>query len=81
MATLADAVKHKVLEPYELPDWEHRLPIRPLLVAFEFWDWTDGKNELHDDKLSVGDRTLFESNKSFANFGAHLGFRPAISGK
>jgi hypothetical protein len=29
MATIEDAVKAEVLEPYQLPDWESRLPIRP----------------------------------------------------
>jgi hypothetical protein len=60
MATLADAVTAKVLEVYELPDWEVRLPIRQLWAAFELWDWIDGKHELHDMALAVGRRTLFE---------------------
>jgi hypothetical protein len=60
MATVEDAVAAKVLEPYRLPDWEVRLPIRPLWVAFEFWDWADGRNDLHDMAVGVGRRTLFE---------------------
>ena len=60
MATLGDAVAAKVLEPYQLPDWEARLPIRPLWVAYELWDWIDGKDELHDVGLGVGRRTIFE---------------------
>jgi hypothetical protein len=59
MATIEDAVKAKVLEPYTLPDWESRLPIRRLWVAYEFWDWTD-KDELHDVAHGAGSRTLFE---------------------
>jgi hypothetical protein len=60
MATLEDAVKAKVLEPYTLPDWDLRLPIRPLWVAFVLWDWIDGRDDLHDMALGVGRRTLFE---------------------
>jgi len=60
MATVEDAVAAQVLEPYPLPDWEVRLPIRPVGVAFELWDWIDGKDELHDMALAVGRRTLFE---------------------
>jgi hypothetical protein len=60
MATIDDAVKARIVEPYPLPDWEVRLPIRPLWVAFELWDWIDGKDELHDEALKVGGRTLFE---------------------
>jgi hypothetical protein len=60
MATLEDAVNAKLLEPYELPDWETRLPIRSLWVAFELWDWIDGKDELQDKTQGVGGRTLFE---------------------
>lgn len=59
MATIEDVVKAEVLEPYSLPDWESRLPIRPLWVAYGFWDWTD-KDELHDLAHAVGRRTLFE---------------------
>jgi hypothetical protein len=60
MATVEDAVAAKVLELYQLPDWELRLPIRHLWVAFEFWDWIDAKDDLHDMTFGVGGRTLFE---------------------
>ena len=60
MATIEEAVAAQVLETFPLPDWEGRLPIRPLWVAFELWDWVDGKNELHDMALAIGRRTLFE---------------------
>jgi hypothetical protein len=60
MATVEDAVKAKVLELYELPDWELRLPIRLLWCTFVLWDWIDGKDELHDVALGVGRRTLCE---------------------
>jgi hypothetical protein len=59
MATIEDAVKAEVLEPYQLPDWESRLPIRPLWVAYVFWDWAD-KDELHNVAKGVARRTLFE---------------------
>jgi hypothetical protein len=60
MATLEDAVAAQVIEPYDLPDWEKRLPIRRLWMALELWDWIDGKDELHDVASGVGGRTLFE---------------------
>jgi hypothetical protein len=60
MATLEDAVKAKVLEPYDLPDWERRLPIRSLWVAYELWDWTDSTGALHDMAHRIGGRTLYE---------------------
>jgi hypothetical protein len=60
MATIADAVAAQVLEPYELPDWEKRLPIRSLWVSYAFWDWADSKEELHGKSLMVGRRTPYE---------------------
>jgi hypothetical protein len=69
MATVEDAVAGKVLEPYPLPDWELRLPIRPLWVAFELWDWIDGKDELHEMGLAIGRRTLFDHiEQTFCDF-------------
>ena len=60
MATLEDAVSAKALEHYQLPDWEMRLPIRPLWVAYELWDWVDAQDDLHDTKLAIGGRTSLE---------------------
>jgi hypothetical protein len=60
MATLEDAVKAGLLEQYQLPDWEMRLPIRSLWVAYGLWDWIDGQNDLHDTKRAIGGRTPFE---------------------
>jgi hypothetical protein len=60
MATLVDAVSARVLELYDLPDWEMRPPIRRLWVACELWDWIDDQADLHDIKLAVGGRTPFE---------------------
>jgi hypothetical protein len=69
MATLEDAVKAQVLELYRLPDWEQRLPIRLLWVAYELWDWTDNTGALHDMALGVGRRTLFEHlEQTFCDF-------------
>jgi hypothetical protein len=69
MATLEDAVKAKVLEPYELPEWETRCPIRPLWVAYELWDWIDGTDDLHNVALGLGGRTLFEhTEQMFSDF-------------
>jgi hypothetical protein len=60
MATLEDVVTAKVLERYPLPDWEARLPIRLLWVAYELWDWIDAQDDLHATDLAIGGRTLFE---------------------
>src|SRR5262249_12511547 len=60
MATIVDAVAAAVLEPFELPDWELRLPVRPLYVTPEFVDWADDSPQLHDKKLAIGGRILFE---------------------
>jgi hypothetical protein len=60
MATIDDAITSKAMEPYALPDWETRLPIRSLWVAGEFWDLFDAVPELHDEKLAQGRRTLGE---------------------
>ena len=60
MATIADAIVSRVLEPYEPPEWEARMPIRQLWVACEFWDLFDAVPELHDVKLTQGRRTLGE---------------------
>jgi hypothetical protein len=57
MATIAEAVRQLTLELYSLPDWERRLPIRPLWISPEFWDWADGKAEL---ETKEGGKTLFE---------------------
>jgi hypothetical protein len=57
MATIADAVARLALEPFPLPDWERRLPIRPLWVNPEFWDWAVGKPEL---ETKEGGKTLYE---------------------
>jgi hypothetical protein len=60
MATLDDAVASGCLALFELPDWEPRLPLRPLYVASEFFDWADDTPELHDMALAIGRRTLFD---------------------
>lgn len=60
MATIDNVIASKVLEPYVLPDWEIRMPIRSLWIASEFWDLFDAVPELHDEKLAEGRRTFGE---------------------
>jgi hypothetical protein len=60
MATVAEAIAGGILVAYELPPWEPRLPIRSLSVRPELLAWADGTPELHDKKLAIGRRTLFE---------------------
>ena len=60
MATIEDAVEAHHLGVFELPEWELRLPVRPLHVTPAFLGWADGTPQLHDPKLAVGERTIFE---------------------
>jgi hypothetical protein len=60
MATLRDAITQGILEVFELPEWEQRLPQRILYVTPSFIAWADETPELHDQKFSIGRRTLFE---------------------
>ena len=60
MATITSIVQAKILEPYQLPDWEVRLPIRQLWISFEFWDWVEATRSLHDQHRKIGGRTLCE---------------------
>lgn len=60
MATIANIVQTKIVEVYQLPSWEPRLPLRQLWVAYQFWDWVENTIELHDDSFKSGGRTLFE---------------------
>ena len=60
MATLDDVLASGHLEVFELPDWELRCPVRPLYVSQDFLDWADETPALHDSKLAIGGRTLFE---------------------
>lgn len=60
MTTIAGAVKSGLLELYRLPVHETRMPRWPLWIAGEFWHWHDGKDELFDEKMLFGRRTMAE---------------------
>lgn len=60
MATIEDAVKAEVLEVYDLPEWESRLPIRQLWVARDMREAIEGCDEMFDPSKGVGGRSLFE---------------------
>jgi hypothetical protein len=60
MATIADALRERVLEEYRLPDWERRDPIRSLYVSPALMQWLEDKGELHEKKLKEGGRFLGE---------------------
>lgn len=60
MATIDDVAAAGKLATFQLPDWETRLPIRPLWVTPELLKWADNSPELHDGALAVGGRTMFE---------------------
>jgi transcriptional regulator with XRE-family HTH domain len=60
MATIEDAIRKGVLDEFELPDWEIRLPIRLLYVTAEVIQWAQTKPELHDLALARGGRLLIE---------------------
>ena len=69
MATLEEAIAACVLDCWELPDWEQRLPIRPLYVTPDLIRWADTTPRLHDKKLGRGGRTPFEHlQQAFAAF-------------
>ncbi len=57
MATIAHAIARLALERFPLPEWERRLPIRPLWVNPTFWDWADWNPEL---ETKEGPKTLYE---------------------
>jgi hypothetical protein len=56
MATIAAAIAKLALEPFSLPDWERRMPIRSLWLCPEFWDWAV-RPEL---QVKDGPKTLYE---------------------
>lgn len=60
MATIQDILAKGELELYELPDWESRMPINPLYFPPTFGEWAVNKNELKDEALKQGGRTLLE---------------------
>src|SRR3954465_6394968 len=67
MATLSDIVAKGVLDPFELPQWESRLPIHPLYVAGTLFDWVAATADLQTQK--IGRRTLFEHlEQTFCDF-------------
>jgi hypothetical protein len=60
MATIEDIIEAGRLVVFDLPQWEPRLPIRPLYTTPDFLEWADDMQRLHDPKFGVGGRTLFE---------------------
>jgi len=60
MATIDDLVLSGVIEGFELPEWEARGAVRPLHMTPGLFEWGDDKPELHDPRLAIGRRTLFE---------------------
>ncbi|WP_136623897.1 hypothetical protein [Bradyrhizobium centrolobii] len=59
MATIDD-VLGTIAELYDLPAWEPRQTVNQLWVAPKFWDAFDSTDALHDDKLTIGGRTIAE---------------------
>jgi hypothetical protein len=69
MATIDDVIKATVLEVYELPEWESRLPVNPLWIADQFWKEFDALPELHDMDFAEGGRSLAEhTHQIFCDF-------------
>ena len=60
MATFESVVAAKVLHPFELPEWERRLPLWPLHVADDLYNWVSAKSEMHDQAFAKGGRLLRE---------------------
>lgn len=69
MATILDAVRREVLIPYEVPDWYDGVPVRPLYVAPQLWDWIDNEARAHKIESSLGRRSRYEQMEiMFAEF-------------
>ena len=69
MATIADALRSKLIEAFALPEIEGRPPLRPLYVAGELFDWVDGDERLHRPNGGKGGRTRFELlTQTFCDF-------------
>ena len=60
MATIADALRSSILETVPVPEWEQRLPIRPLYASPDFLDKIEEDAVLFDLKHAQGGRTLYE---------------------
>ena len=41
-----------------MPEWETRCPIRSVYVAPQFWNWVDGRDDIHE--IFSGGRSIFE---------------------
>lgn len=69
MATIADALRLRVLEGYAMPDWERRQPTRPLYCAGTFFDEIDGDERLLSNQFKDGGRILHEQlEQMFCDF-------------
>lgn len=69
MATIRDAVAARALEPFDLPEWERRQPLRLMWIVPELWEWAVATPELHDARLGLGGRTLYEHlEQTFSDF-------------
>lgn len=60
MATIPDIIAKGELKPYELPDWEARLPINPLCYTPALEKWIRATEELNDPTMKIGGRTMLE---------------------
>lgn len=60
MATIDDIVRARILEAYDLPDWESRQPIHRLWIAREFWVEFDATDDLHEIQSDLGRKTIGE---------------------
>lgn len=65
MATIYDVVRSRDLEEWPLPDWTTRLPIRPLYVAPELFDWVEQTPATYDGTIKKGGRTPLEHLELF----------------
>ncbi len=69
MATILEAVRNGVLEPFEIPDWERRLPERMLWLTPALWDQIDNEPRAHIASAKLGGRTPYEHMDSmFTDF-------------
>lgn len=60
MATILDAVRLEVLKVFAVPDWDSRLPARPLYVAPQLWTQIDNEPRAHVETAKLGGRSPYE---------------------
>lgn len=59
-ATISKVVRSGHMEMFDVPEWHHGMPMRPLYVASTFWKWVDGCDALHVIPTKGSRRSIWE---------------------